>query len=227
MKNDFFTIPDAPNYEINSELVVRNKKTGRILKESFKKGGRVHLAVEGKSKHLRVNALRCKAVDAMQGDSWLPVPSLEYRYEVNMKGELRNIRTRHHLTLNRDGKYSTEIKGKKKSPSKTSLLWEVFGIIPKNYRSNKPVAVIAESNGEQVKFKSITEAAEFLSKIIFRPASTLSTYFGKRIAEIDGWKITYYPPKDLTDVTDTVGDWVKCKKPKNGTWLKTGGITQV
>lgn len=32
MKDDFLTIPDAPNYEINSEFVCRNKNTGEIFK---------------------------------------------------------------------------------------------------------------------------------------------------------------------------------------------------
>ena len=31
MKNDWLTIPNAPQYEINSDLVVRNKLTGKTL----------------------------------------------------------------------------------------------------------------------------------------------------------------------------------------------------
>lgn len=38
MKDNFLTIPDAPNYEINSDCVVRNKKTGKILKHTFING---------------------------------------------------------------------------------------------------------------------------------------------------------------------------------------------
>lgn len=31
MRNDWLTVPDAPQYEINSDLVVRNKLTGKTL----------------------------------------------------------------------------------------------------------------------------------------------------------------------------------------------------
>lgn len=32
MKNNFLPIPDAPNYEVNSQGLVRNIRTGKILK---------------------------------------------------------------------------------------------------------------------------------------------------------------------------------------------------
>lgn len=58
-KDTFKTIKDFPNYEVNADGLVRNKKTQRILKPSPNGFGyyQVGLYRQGKRKYLRVNRL--------------------------------------------------------------------------------------------------------------------------------------------------------------------------
>jgi len=139
--------------------------------------------------------------------NWEPVPSLNYLYELNSEGALRNARTKHCLALQPQGRYAPTVQGKQRLCSKKSLLWEVFGVIPKTYGKNKPITIIAQFNGKCFKLKSIAETAAFLSQKTGKLKETLRKYLHFRVAEIGGYKITYYPPKDLAAVTDTVTQW--------------------
>lgn len=145
----------------------------------------------------------------------MPVPSLNNLYELNEKGLLRNARTKHLIKMRHGKSFGVQINGKKYVVSQKSLLWEVHGILPKKILT--PISVTVEFNGEKIEFKSLYALSKFLTPKIYRSEQDLRRQFSRRVAEIDGWKITYYPPQYLTTVTDTVGDWVKCKKPKNGT----------
>ena len=65
-------------------------------------------------------------------DWWLPVPSLNYRYEVDPRGRLRNVKTKKCLKASARAykAYSVSVDGKKTSVSVKSLLWEVHGKMP-------------------------------------------------------------------------------------------------
>lgn len=54
MRNDFLTVPQAPNYEINSEGFIRNKTTGKFLKWFGKREDRVHLIPARGAKRISV-----------------------------------------------------------------------------------------------------------------------------------------------------------------------------
>lgn len=53
--DEFKIIPDAPNYEINREGVVRNRKTGRILKPGIKR--QVCFSIDGVKRIYRMPKL--------------------------------------------------------------------------------------------------------------------------------------------------------------------------
>lgn len=106
MKNDFLLIPDAPAYEINSELCVRNVKTGRFLKpwcHCYTKKFYVRLTVtpDGRTLSRQPRELRRQAVMSIgKGNFFLPIPSTNGRYEINPRGILRNVRTRRIIKSN-------------------------------------------------------------------------------------------------------------------------------
>lgn len=156
--------------------------------------------------------------------NWEPVPSLNYKYELNSNGDLRNTVTKKVLTLFRGNQYNVMIDGKTKAVYKTSLLWEVFGIIPNRI---KPPAIptIINNGNQRFQFENLKSTANFLVTKIFYSRYRIETWLHQRKAEIKGWKITYCPPKGLTAVTDSIGDWVNCRKPKNDNWLKEGVVT--
>lgn len=224
MKNDFLPIPDAPNYEINSQLIVRNKTTGRILK-TRPRYNTVTLCCNKKRFTSTVASIRRKAIAAKEGGSWLPVPSLNNLYELNEKGLLRNARTKHLIKMRRGKIFGVKINGKKYNVSQKSLLWEVHGILPKKILT--PISVTVEFNGEKIEFKSLYALSKFLTHKIYRSEQDLRRQFSRRVAEIAGWKITYHLSQDLTDVTDTGGDWAKVKRTKNVNWLKIGVLTTI
>ena len=78
-------------------------------------------------------------------DWWLPVPSLNCRYEVDPRGVLRNAKTKKRLRAYVRGTrktYSVYVDGKKTSATVKSLLWEVHGKMPIcQKRGHKPKKV--------------------------------------------------------------------------------------
>lgn len=97
MRQDFLTIPAAPNYEINSNFVCRNKKTGYVLKLYKEKNGSEYYSMmtpAGKKYHRGPKFLRRVALAAANEDSFEPIPSLDYRYEINRAGTVRNAKTK-------------------------------------------------------------------------------------------------------------------------------------
>lgn len=193
MREDFLTIPDAPNYEINSELICRNKKTGRLLKKCSLYGQEANftysLRVNKVGRRVRAITLRNKAEAAVETMEWLPVPSLGYLYELNKRGALRNIKTKLR-NKNIGGCYWLTIDKENVVVSKTSLLWEVFGILPKNNRLRRQPCIVSKGN-QRYHFDSLTEAAKFLAPKIFYSLSQVKYYFWQRKTYIFGWRINY------------------------------------
>ena len=206
MKNDFLTIPDAPNYEINSELVVRNKTTGQILKHYLSATNRtpiVELHNGGKSFCRSVKNLR--KIAELAKLNWVKVPSLNYLYELSQKGHLRSVKNKYLLKLQKYPfprgfvGYQLRINGTVKSVSLSSLLWECHGIFPTKKKIFKPIPVTIQKESEIKYFPSMTEGAKFLSKVEYYSESGIMQFFRCRKSEIGGWKIKYHEPEDLAE----------------------------
>ena len=200
MRNDFLTIPIAPNYEINSQFMVRNKKTGKFLNSYLVKN---YLVVKLRNKDgirqtLSVSGLREKAVDAVKDanrkseDWWVPVPSLNGAYEINPEGVLRNVKTRRRLKKQVQGKYVyyyISINKVLSAFNVADLLWECHGIMPK---PSHYIPVTVARNVCSFDFDSLKDAARFLVKHVDFAFETIRGKLSRRVTEIADWKITYF-----------------------------------
>lgn len=205
MKNDFLTIPDAPNYEINSQLFVRNKRTGRILKVStrgYKNSIFYNICHNGSASSKVAVTLRETAEEKTLKSSkhWLPVPSLNYNYEINRFGELRNAKSKHKLYLCKDNCYSVYLDGRRKKVNLKSLMWEVHG---KTYAPKKPVTVIALKNKFALRFDTLKKCADYLAPIIHYSVASICKKLNQRSAEFCGWSF-FYEEDNLQNVKMTV-----------------------
>lgn len=211
MKNDFLTIPDAPNYEINSKLVVRNKRTGYILKASPRIGknfNTVTVCNNGKQIKRNVKTFRSQAVTAFKDsklkhdDWWQPIPSLNNLYEINPSGVLRNALTKHVLTVQTSSHfrgYVVTIDGKSVSRSVKTLLWEAHGITHKLPHC-VPVATTISKGAERLYFPTFAELARFFVRSLNKKFDSVRRQLQKRPATIYGWNITYHKPDDIGNV---------------------------
>lgn len=201
LKDDFLTIPDAPNYEINSQLVVRNKKTGRLLKAAIRKNRRIYWLISGGKRIGRTGrTFRRQAVAAQHAD-WFPVPSLGGKYELNYTGTLRNSSTKKILKIHDSNNFFgfyPIFDGKLKAVSLKSLMWEVFGITPPPSSRRVPVPCSAVKNGVRKSFDSLQALARFLAKDQYFSVGAARYHLNKRRSEFGGWIITYAPPDDWT-----------------------------
>ena len=186
MRDNFLTIPDAPNYEINSQLICRNKKTGHILKV-FDACYRLYL--NGKKMIKRSpKTLRQQAVDAVANSSFEPIPSLDYRYEIDRRGRVRNVHFKRIVAV-KNGSVKGLFKGKCTSRAIKDLLWEAHGKILE--RRFKPVPVTIENDFGLWNFDSIKTCAQFLAEKFFYSSSWIRSKFRDRPSEIFGYKVTY------------------------------------
>lgn len=122
-------------------------------------------------------------------ETWEPVPSLNGKYELNDRGQLRNAKTKQQIKLTRNT-YQIIFNGKKMDVGRAYLLWECFGIAPKKHQLRKvPVTV---SNGvASYYFDKYVDAAKFLSQQINYSVSYIRSHFAKRLTYIKGWYVTY------------------------------------
>ena len=190
--DDFLPIPDAPNYEINSEFICRNRKTGYVLKPQKLNGKSYYTVYSVDRQRLKrlPTFLRRLAVGSRE-DFYEPIPSTNFRYEINKCGKVRNARTkkviqerrnRRAVLLRYDG-------GKQVVRSISNLLWEVYGKVPK--RLFKPCPCSAENKHGKHFFPSLTACARFLAPEIFLSAIWSHQRLCNREPTIDEWKITY------------------------------------
>ncbi len=225
IKENFLPIPDAPNYEINSQLIVRNKKRG-TTSTPYLPAESLSLYVNGKRISRMAGCCRRRAVAEKNKGTWLPIPSLNNLYEINKQGLVRVARTKRIKKPHNKHWYFFIVNGTRKCVPQATLLWEVHGILSRR-KFFKRIPVTAEFNDQKVTFETLSTLAKFLAKKTFWAFWTIMKHLSSRVAEFAGWKITYHLPKDLTDVTDTVGDWAKVKRTKNVNWLKIGVLTTI
>ena len=189
IKEDFLTIPDAPDYEINSELVVRNKATGHVLKPIIKNGNAYYRLTLGGVKFRTAKTFRRQAAEAVTNSTFEPIPSTGNHYEINVTGIIRNALTKKKLKpYNKSVRFFV---GHNQCiyASINSLLWEVFGRIPK--KKTKISCTVENAHGKHF-FPHMVAAAKFLAPKIYLTVGTLKNYFYQRRTEIYGWKITYF-----------------------------------
>lgn len=201
MKDNFLTIPCAPNYEINSDLVCRNKKTGKILTpcpnsrhDSFYYSLRNSAVTKFTIKRSPQN-LRRQAVAATKIDSFEPIPSLHYYYEINTKGIVRNAETKQVCKPSHKGiglLLFDRAEKKFKYRSIDDLLWEVFGRIPKQKKGSR-VPCSAENSKGKFFFDNLAACAKFLAPKIHLSPLTIESYLNHRQQSLYGWTISYFP----------------------------------
>ena len=205
-KEDFLPIPNAPNYEINSQLIVRRKSDGLILKQFIPKDRKSitvrFIGKNGKYTKGTVESLRRQAevaVKIYQSEVWLPIPSLNYLYEISQQGICRNVRTKRLLKLHGCW-YCFSLEGQKIARSIHNLLWEVHGIVWKNPRL--PVAVTLIKGLEKYSFPSFRQAAKFLeSREHYSQSHIIKFFCNLRADDVFGWKIIYHEnPDDMSNI---------------------------
>ena len=200
MRNDWLSIPDAPNYEINSQLICRNKKTGYILKKHLDKRKRFYYSVrrQGQKAFCRSpQFLRRVAEAAIRKDSFAPIPSLGGRYEINERGVVRNTATKKILKRKGHGKCVEIHAGQRIFIMRcvADLLWEVHGIILQ--RRFRPQPCTFENAHGKFSFPNLKAAARHIAKEISYSLSYVYKFFLDRKPQFDDWKISY-PPRDLS-----------------------------
>lgn len=202
MRDDFLTIPDVPNYEINSDLQIRNKKTGRLLKTArFPSGTRccsIKHPDTKKSIRRSLKTFRQQALAYASTSVFYLIPSNPL-YEMNRAGIVRNAATKKVL------KQCKTESGKKfcdllisTHPKKThgrrfinALKLEVFG--EGKIFCQKRVPVVLSKNDRRIYFETMTAAARFLAPQLYysifnciRAIKTYDFWQGWHIQRLDG-----------------------------------------
>lgn len=187
----WYTIPDAPNYEINSKLVCRNKKTGAVLSQcNHPHGGKYYSLRPVGQRHTTKRSPKCllaQARAAAQIDSFEPIPSLDNKYEIGITGKVRNAKSKLPLKVRRGAIYIYH-EGKYKSVSINSLMWEVHGVIKSMHM---PCPCTAENNSSRKFFENMKACARFIAERTQRNLKTIYKLICSRKTEIQGWHITY------------------------------------
>lgn len=196
MKNDWLTIPDAPQYEINSDLVVRNKLTGKTLtpiRLKRKNGVTLTYTLHGYGVYLyRTGQSLRRQAQAVQG-SFAPIPSLDGRYEINAQGVVRNTRTKKVIKVDHKRHHQAYLKdenGRNFARAIADMLWEVHGIIKP--RGPKPAPVVIDNGHQRFYFESKQAAAKFLAPKLHYKWETIAHYMHHfRKPKIGDWNVTY------------------------------------
>ena len=207
-KKRFVTIPDAPDYEINGYFKIRNKLTGKILK--LKKPANPHHTpiavihckrygiIQRTVTNLYEEAVTCATTDS---DDWDPINSLGGRYEFNpITRQVRNSRTKKLITPKIVGNctlFKFCVKhGVTVHKSIKRLLEEMYEI-PHKRRSHPVPIIIREGSskrnfdGHGYSFKTIKDAAKFLSEKTGYVADWCRKLLNRRIKFVGDYKITY------------------------------------
>ncbi len=212
----FYPIPSLENkYEINKKGVVRNAKTKHILKPVSRSGKQFIFSLNGKQVSRNVEVLIAELFD--KEGNYLPIPSLNGKYEINKYGIVRNSKTKKRLSpFKRGGEslvVSVKINGKDTHRSIPQLLWEVHGALPKKVWFLPPVAVTIQKGVEHYSFESIKKCAKFLSAKEYYSFSWVCHQLFKRKENIYGWKI-FYQRQEQADISRP-SQFVNRRKMKN------------
>lgn len=129
---------------------------------------------------------------------WEKIPSVNYRYEIDYRGNVRNAKTKKPLKVVTTAYgvkvvYMWAVPSKKKiAKSIAQLLWEVWGQIPPVQRKGKAVAVTLIKGVERRYFESFGAAAKFLAARENYSRHWAMGNFRDRRAEMAGWQVIYH-----------------------------------
>lgn len=221
IKRGWLTIPDAPNYEINSALQVRNKTTGYMMKlHNVPECVSPCYQVRANNKYIlrTAQSFRRQAEDAVSTREWYPVPSLNNLYEFNQQNQLRNAATKKLLTKQKGNEgYCIHLRSPNKnfSVSITKLRWEVFGELPPRMTGiHKPVIISKDRTTRYC--DSFMDAAKLIANAEFYSVAQIQSLLKKRRTEIYGWTINY-----LENEITQVGEYLKGMQTKDPRQAKT------
>lgn len=193
MKFRFLTIPFATDYEINAKLVCRRKSTGYTLKLLKRTDGSRYYALfddGGRRRNFIPKSLWRLTVDATKPNTFEPIPSLNGKYEIDTRGNVRNARTKRRLKVSRSNMVTLYIDANHiVCRSIPDLLWEVHGKPKKGFR---PRPCSAENVQGKWFFKSSQACARFLLGKTKYTLQSLQCYLWRRKPIIDGWTIRYF-----------------------------------
>lgn len=149
-----------------------------------------------------------KEIDAAKAaadvySTFVPIYSLNNKYEINRAGVVRNVATKLVLKTKANGKcVSIQLNAHKYiSRAIADLLWETHGKIIK--RRFRPCPCSAESKSGKRFFDNLTQCAHFLAPKVFYAVGTVKDYLCRRDPFIGEWKITYLmsaPPSPRLEV---------------------------
>ena len=122
----------------------------------------------------------------MDMKTFCPIPSLDNKYEINKKGEVRRVGSKTKLSP----QIYVEIDGKRLHRNVNSLLTEVFGLIKKDIRPHQ-ISVWIQKGKDKIFFESCRRCAKFLAKETNYASSWIVQKLHKREKNIFGWKIKY------------------------------------
>lgn len=193
MKNDFLPVPFATNYVINSCLVCINTKTGHRLKLYHPKNNPDYYVLvgdNGRRHNFSPKTLWRIAFDATKDNTFEPIPSLNGKYEIDTRGNVRNARTKRRLKVPRSKTLTFHIDANHIiCRSIPDLLWEVHGKPKKGFR---PRPCSAENAQGKWFFKNIAACARFLFGKNKYALHTLECYLWMRKNKIADWTIHYF-----------------------------------
>lgn len=129
---------------------------------------------------------------------FLPIPSLNYKYEIDERGRARNAKTKRNLKPLKRTKggrrYRLRFEGKDVERTIAQLLFEVHGKNPpKSLLPPIPVTVIKDAVRKA--FPSLTSAAKFLAEKTKYEWHGIRKYMVKRSEQIYGWQVLYHVPE--------------------------------
>ena len=196
-RENFLTIPDAPRYEINSQLICRVKATGQVLKlqNDYKNFRHYSLCRPDKRGTIKRSprTLRQQAVEAANPKTFYEaIPSTGDKYEIDRRGNVRNATSKKVLKPDDTGKCVAVRSGEGKFTRRSiaDLLWEVHGVIKK--KSSAPVRCAAENAKGKFFFPNMMACARFLAPKIFFSVSTVHRHLHRRTKAIGEWTVTYF-----------------------------------
>lgn len=190
----FYPIPSlGGKYEIDENGVVRNAKSKRIhsiIGNSY--------SLKKCSKSVTISKRRLMVEVFGNPDEFLPIPSLDGRYEVNKNGVVRNVKSKKIIkhTIKQKRKvpliYIEVTEKQRGGRSLQQIMWEVWGQLPKNPSLiDKAMSVQIQRYGEYYIFNSFRKCAAFLAQKSKYAFSTIKNFLNQRTDKIDEWQIFY------------------------------------
>ena len=130
---------------------------------------------------------------------YLPIPSLNNKYEIDERGNARNAKTLQRLKPLRRTKgglrYRFCFAGERVERTIAQLLFEVHGITPPHSNFQNPVAVTIAKDGVRKTFPSLNSASKFIADKTFYAWYGVRNFLTARRNLVYGWQCLYHEPE--------------------------------